>query len=69
MPFLAFEHPDAAVNQALRATFYEEVLARGVLLHPRHLWFLSAAHSEADVDRALAVADECMGIAGVRAVG
>jgi glutamate-1-semialdehyde 2,1-aminomutase len=35
----------------------------GVIFHPRHNWFLSAAHTESDVERALAAAG-----AGFRAV-
>lgn len=60
MPFLRFEHPDPATNNRLRDMFYTDVLAHGVLLHPRHLWFVSHAHSEADVDRTLAVAAAAM---------
>jgi glutamate-1-semialdehyde 2,1-aminomutase len=61
MPFLRFTHPDPAVNDAVRTTFFAEVLARGVLLHPRHLWFVSAAHADEDIDRALDAADDAMG--------
>jgi glutamate-1-semialdehyde 2,1-aminomutase len=57
MPFLRFTHADAGVNDAIRATFYAQVLARGVLLHPRHLWFISAAHTPAEIDRALDACD------------
>jgi glutamate-1-semialdehyde 2,1-aminomutase len=62
MPFLRFEHPDADVNRAVVDDFYEHVLARGFLLHPRHLWFLSHSHSEADVDRTLAACDEALAL-------
>ena len=51
MPFFKFTEPDAELNAELTRTFYREVLALGSLLHPRHLWFLSAAHTEADVDQ------------------
>lgn len=57
MPFLRFG--DRA-GERVRDTFYREVLARGILLHPRHLWFVSAAHSDADIARTLEVADEAM---------
>lgn len=60
MPFLRFTHPDPALNDAARAAFYTEVLARGVLLHPRHLWFVSAAHSRGDIAAALEAADHGM---------
>jgi glutamate-1-semialdehyde 2,1-aminomutase len=53
MPFLKFTEPDPELNAELTRTFYREVLAAGSLLHPRHLWFLSAAHTGADVDQTL----------------
>jgi glutamate-1-semialdehyde 2,1-aminomutase len=61
MPFFRFRHPDAATNAALTTAFYRGVLARGILLHPRHMWFLSAAHDDDDVARTLAAAREAMG--------
>lgn len=57
MPFLRFTHPDPRTNDAMIATFYAEVLARGILLHPRHLWFISAAHTGAEIDRTLDACD------------
>jgi glutamate-1-semialdehyde 2,1-aminomutase len=53
MPFFKFTEPDTELNAELTRTFYREVLALGSLLHPRHLWFLSAAHTEADVDHTI----------------
>jgi glutamate-1-semialdehyde 2,1-aminomutase len=53
MPFFKFTEPDAELNAELTRTFYREVLALGSLLHPRHLWFLSAAHTEEDVDQTI----------------
>ncbi len=69
MPFLRFTHPDPLQNEVIRDTFYAEVLARGVLFHPRHLWFMSAAHTDADVDRALGVSDEAMATASAGGIG
>lgn len=60
MPFMRFTHPQPDVRDRLRDSFYVEVLARGVLLHPRHLWFISHAHRDADIDRTLAAAREAM---------
>lgn len=54
MPFFKFTEPDAQLNALLTRCFYREVLAEGSLLHPRHLWFLSAAHTADDVDATLA---------------
>lgn len=60
MPFLRFTHADAEARAAQVRTFYSQMLARGVLLHPRHLWFISAAHTEGDVARTLAAARSAM---------
>lgn len=53
MPFLKFTAADPAVNEAVKTAFYREMLARGVLLHPRHLWFVSYAHSREDIEQTL----------------
>jgi len=63
MPFLKFVAPDPALNERLKTRFYREVLANGVLLHPRHLWFVSYAHTVEDVERTLAVAERAFEIA------
>jgi len=60
MPFLRFTHPDARVRDAIAATFYTEMLQRGILLHPRHLWFISAAHSDDDITRTIRAAEAAM---------
>lgn len=60
MPFLRFNHPDPATNDALGTAFYEAILARGVLLHPRHMWFISYAHQAGDIDTTLEHARSAM---------
>lgn len=60
MPFMRFTHPDPATNDRLRKRFYTEVIRAGVLLHPRHLWFISHAHRAEDIEHTLAVADAAM---------
>jgi glutamate-1-semialdehyde 2,1-aminomutase len=55
MPNLSF--PDDA-EFAKAAAFSSVMLERGVIVHPRHNWFLSAAHDDADVDRFLEAAEE-----------
>lgn len=57
MPFLKFKAETPDLNSALVSTFYSEVLAQGILLHPRHLWFISYAHTAEEIDRTLHVAD------------
>ena len=63
MPFLRFDHPDPATNDVLRAAFCEAMLESGVLLHPRHMWFISYAHQGADIDRTLELARAAMRVA------
>ncbi|MCB8883802.1 aminotransferase class III-fold pyridoxal phosphate-dependent enzyme [Acidisoma cellulosilytica] len=59
MPTLMFEDdPDCAKG----FLFCQEALKRGVYLHPRHNMFLSAAHTAADIDEALAVTREAFGV-------
>lgn len=68
MPFLSFAHPDAELNERLKEAVYEHALGQGILLHPRHLWFISSAHDEAMIDRAVEAVDEGMRLAA-RAFG
>ncbi|MBV9233690.1 MAG: aminotransferase class III-fold pyridoxal phosphate-dependent enzyme [Candidatus Eremiobacteraeota bacterium] len=56
MPFLSF----ADDSRNLKERFYADVLSRGVLLHPNHLWYVSTAHTERDIDDALAIVDDAM---------
>jgi glutamate-1-semialdehyde aminotransferase len=63
MPFLRFQHPAEELNARLTRSFYREVLARGVLLHPRHMWFISLAHTRGDISRTLEVVDAAMRVA------
>ena len=63
MPFFRFTHPDPCVNERLTKAFYREVLARGVLLHPRHLWFISYAHKESHIEQTLRVAGIALEVA------
>jgi glutamate-1-semialdehyde aminotransferase len=60
MPFFKFTHADPVVNEAMTQTFYAEVLSRGVLLHPRHMWFISLAHQQSDIERTLDIAATAM---------
>ncbi|MGQ9572481.1 MAG: aspartate aminotransferase family protein [Dehalococcoidia bacterium] len=55
IPFMTFD-ADQGTFQRSRV-FCGECARRGVFLHPHHNWFLSAAHTEADIDEALAVTE------------
>lgn len=54
MPYVRVaDDPSFMRTQALCAA----AIAKGVFLHPHHNWFISAAHTEADIDDALARVD------------
>ncbi len=55
MPYLTFAGDQ---GHRLASVFAAAAMRGGVYLHPRHNWFISAAMTEADVTRALAVTDE-----------
>ena len=59
MPFMSFQ--DDPVFEKNRM-FCGEAARRGVFLHPHHNWFLSAAHSDGDIEKTLEVTDECFKI-------
>lgn len=60
MPFMRFDIAAPDALERVRARFFEVALERGVLLHPRHMWFTSLAHTSADLTRTLEVADRAM---------
>jgi glutamate-1-semialdehyde 2,1-aminomutase len=37
--------------------FAREMIDRGVFIHPHHNWFICAAHTDADIDYTLEMAD------------
>jgi glutamate-1-semialdehyde 2,1-aminomutase len=65
IPFMTFAKDVAAGTFERANVFTGEAVRRGVWLHPWHNWFLSAAHSEADVKQALEGTDAAF--AAVRA--
>jgi len=55
MPYLTFRGDR---GHALVSRFAAETVRRGVFLHPRHNWFVSAAMTSEDIATALAATDE-----------
>jgi glutamate-1-semialdehyde 2,1-aminomutase len=55
IPFLTFGGDPGFERSRL---FCGEAARRGVFLHPHHNWFLMTAHTERDIDQALAVTEE-----------
>jgi glutamate-1-semialdehyde 2,1-aminomutase len=60
LPNLSFPGDE---NHARALAFCAAAADHGVIVHPRHNWFISAAHTDSDVERALTAAR-----AGLRAV-
>lgn len=52
MPYVVF---DGDAEHEISSAFAAGCARRGLYLHPRHNWFLSAAHDEETIDRALEV--------------
>ena len=54
-------------NREQFARFFQEMLERGVLLPPSQFetWFVSAAHTERDIEATLAAAKEAFASVGV----
>src|SRR5581483_11752941 len=50
MPYLAFAGDE---NYAKAFVYSASMIEQGVIVHPRHNWFVSAAHTSDDVDRFL----------------
>ncbi|HXM48076.1 MAG TPA: aminotransferase class III-fold pyridoxal phosphate-dependent enzyme [Pyrinomonadaceae bacterium] len=65
-PFLKFTSSDEDERQADMTAFYAETTKQGVLFHPNHHWFISAAHTTEDIVLTLEVCRrgfEAMGLA------
>lgn len=60
MPVILFAGDDDARNKGW--LFCTEALKRGVYMHAAHTMFLSAAHCEADIDRALEATDDALAV-------
>jgi len=57
VPFVSFVD-DPSLRRQQR--FCAEVTRRGAFLHPHHNWFMSAAHTDEDIDATLAMADQTL---------
>lgn len=62
MPFLKFTIEEENKCKEIRDNFFAEMIARGILLHPTHLWFISYSHKQNHIEKTLDVARKCMKI-------
>lgn len=63
MPFLRFTDPHLGARSRASEAFHIAATRAGVLLHPAHQWFVSAAHSHEDVEWTLEVIADAAGAA------
>lgn len=54
-PLLVFDRMSDRENERAKEIFFAEAASGGVLLHPSHHWYISAAHSEEEIDRTVAI--------------
>lgn len=60
-PFLLFRNPSDDPRAArLKTIFFRETLRRGVMFHPNHQWFLSAAHTKEDVEQTISACRDAL---------
>jgi glutamate-1-semialdehyde 2,1-aminomutase len=50
IPFLRFTHVELTAREHAARAFVAETTRRGLLLHPEHQWFVSAAHTMEDIE-------------------
>jgi len=63
MPFLTFDRSDPRYKER-RTRFYTECIRRGLFIQPYHHWYINYRHTEEDLDRALAVVESALAVAG-----
>jgi glutamate-1-semialdehyde 2,1-aminomutase len=56
MPFLDFRFGGGDADQRAKRSFYAATIREGVFLHPSHHWFIAAATTDDDIDRAVGAA-------------
>ena len=66
MPLMTFAGDD---DFALAGIWADVAARNGAYFHPWHNWFLSAAHTDADIDEALVATDLALRGGGCRPVG
>jgi glutamate-1-semialdehyde 2,1-aminomutase len=59
IPFMTFPADEGSFRRSY--AFAGECAQRGVFFHPLHNWFLSVAHTDADIDATLDAAEEAFG--------
>lgn len=59
MPYLTFNKVDGFYKER-RERFYTETIRRGLFIQPYHHWYISARHTEADLEKAIVAIREAL---------
>ncbi len=62
-PLLEFQDNEGVPAQELKVRFFQQTVQNGVLFHPNHQWYLSAAHTVEDIEETLRVCDRAFSVA------
>jgi len=61
MPYLTFNKVDGYYKER-RERFYTETIRRGLFIQPYHHWYISARHTEADLEKAVSAISDSLQI-------
>jgi len=61
MPYMTFNKVDNYYKER-RERFYTETIRRGLFIQPYHHWYISARHTDADLEKALGAIRESLQI-------
>jgi len=68
MPFLLFDKVDELAKER-RECFYTETIRRGLFIQPFHHWYISARHTQADLEQAIRAISEALAVVAERFPG
>jgi glutamate-1-semialdehyde aminotransferase len=61
MPFMLFDKVDG-FHKERRELFYTETIRRGLFIQPFHHWYISARHTQADLEKAIQAITEALAV-------
>jgi glutamate-1-semialdehyde aminotransferase len=61
MPFMLFDKVDG-FHKERRELFYTETIRRGLFIQPFHHWYISARHTQADLEKAIRAITEALAV-------
>jgi glutamate-1-semialdehyde 2,1-aminomutase len=61
-PYIMFDDQNSAESARVKTSFYKEVTRHGVLFHPNHHWYISAAHTMSDIMQTLDICRQAFAV-------